>query len=439
MNVDQKTLNRAVLSSLIGATIEWYDFFLFGVVAGVVLNKLYFPSANPAVSLMLAYATFAVGFITRPLGGIVFGHFGDRIGRKSVLVVTLIIMGVATFLVGLVPTYAQIGLWAPALLLTIRVFQGIGLGGEWGGSVLMAYEFAPQEKRGFYTSIPQMGLSIGILLASGSLALLSATLSNQDFMAWGWRACFLASFVLVLVGLWIRLRLVETPDFAKVKERHQEARLPIASVLKDDTRNLLLGLGARHIDGVFFNIFAVFAVSYLISTVHVARNTVLVALMVGAAVLTVFIPLAGRLSDRVNRARLFAVAALISALSVFPAFYVMREAGGSTVLIWLAIIIPYGILYSAVYGNVAALQCDLFEPRVRYTGISFIYQTTAAVAGLTALISTVLVRLDHGKPWMVCWYVLLSGLLSFACASAIARGRSRGAARGFAAASRDLP
>ncbi len=424
MQVEQKTLNRAVLSSLIGATIEWYDFFLFGVVAGVVLNKLYFPSHDPAVSLMLAYATFAVGFVTRPLGGIVFGHFGDRIGRKSVLVATLIIMGVATFLVGLVPTYAQIGLWAPALLLTIRVFQGIGLGGEWGGSVLMAYEFAPEHKRGFYTSIPQMGLSIGILLASGSLALLSSTLSNADFMAWGWRICFLASFVLVLVGLWIRLRLVETPDFAGVKAHHQEVKLPIASVLKNDTRNVLLGLGARHIDGVFFNIFAVFAVSYLIGTVNVPRNSVLVALMVGAAALTVFIPLAGWLSDRVVRSRLFATAALISALSVFPAFYLMRNSGGSMAIIWLAIIIPYGFLYSAVYGNVAALQCDLFEPNVRYTGISFVYQTTSVIAGLTALICTVLVKLDHGEPWLVCWYVLLSGLLSYGCARLIGRTRA---------------
>ena len=285
MKMDQKTLNRTVLSSLIGATIEWYDFFLFGVMAGVVLNKLYFPSTDPTISLMLAYATFAVGFISRPLGGIVFGHFGDKVGRKSVLVITLMIMGISTFLVGCIPTYDQIGLWAPALLLTLRVLQGIGLGGEWGGAVLMAYESAPEEKRGFYTSIPQMGLSIGILLASGSLALLSALMSDEAFMAWGWRICFLASFMLVLVGMWIRTRLFETPEFAAVKESHKEAKLPIVEMFKKDSGKVLLGLGARHVDGVFFNVFSVFSVSYLISTIGISRNDALIAVMVGGAVL----------------------------------------------------------------------------------------------------------------------------------------------------------
>jgi metabolite-proton symporter len=421
MKMDQKTLNRTVLSSLIGATIEWYDFFLFGVMAGVVLNKLYFPSTDPTISLMLAYATFAVGFISRPLGGIVFGHFGDKVGRKSVLVITLMIMGISTFLVGCIPTYDQIGLWAPALLLTLRVLQGIGLGGEWGGAVLMAYESAPEEKRGFYTSIPQMGLSIGILLASGSLALLSALMSDEAFMAWGWRICFLASFMLVLVGMWIRTRLFETPEFAAVKESHKEAKLPIVEMFKKDSGKVLLGLGARHVDGVFFNVFSVFSVSYLISTIGISRNDALIAVMVGGAVLTVCIPIAGHLSDKMSRAKLYAVACLVSALSVFPAFYGLQHSAGNTGLMWASIVIPYGILYSAVYGNVAAFQCDLFEAKVRYTGISFVYQMTSVVAGMTALISTALVKMNGGQPWLVCWYVVLSGLLSAGCAWAISK------------------
>src|ERR1700741_401229 len=203
---DEKTIRRVVMSALVGATIEWYDFFLYGVVAGIVFNKLYFPAADPVVSILLASTTFAVGFVARPLGGIIFGHFGDRIGRKSMLILTLMIMGVATFLIGLVPTYAQIGVWAPISLLGLRILQGIGLGGEWGGAVLMTYEYAPPEKRGLYASFPQIGLSIGLCLASGVVALLSSLLSDADFLAWGWRIAFLLSGAMVLVGMYIRLR-----------------------------------------------------------------------------------------------------------------------------------------------------------------------------------------------------------------------------------------
>lgn len=423
MNADKQTLRRVVLSSLVGATIEWYDFFLYGVMAGIVLNKLYFPADDPNISLMLTYASFALGFVTRPLGGIVFGHFGDKIGRKSVLVTTLMIMGLSTFAIGLIPTYDQIGVWAPALLLCMRILQGIGLGGEWGGAVLMAYEYAPSNKRGFYTSIPQMGLSLGILLSAGTVAGLSTVLSDQQFMSWGWRICFLISFALVFVGMWIRLQLFETPEFAEVKASHEEAKLPIVDMFQRYTGNVLLGLGARHVDGVFFNIFSVFAVSYLVDRIGVTRNDALLGLMIGAAVLTICIPLAGALSDRMSRPKLYALAAIVSALSVFPAFWTMNNSGGNVLLIWVAIFVPYGVLYSAVYGNVAAFLCDLFDAKVRYSGISFVYQMTSAVAGATALIATFLVKLSGGDPWLVCWYVLLSGILSSVCAYAIGRRR----------------
>lgn len=419
--VDKQTVNRVVASSLIGATIEWYDFFLYGVMASVVFNRLYFPAEDALTSLMLAYATFAVGFLTRPIGGIIFGHFGDRIGRKSMLVTTLMIMGVSTFMIGLIPSYAQIGYWAPALLLLMRVFQGIGLGGEWGGAVLMAYEYAPKGKRGFYTSIPQLGLSFGILLSAATVAILSSLLTDDQFIAWGWRVGFLFSCVLVIVGLWIRLRIFETPAFVDVKENKLEAKVPLADMFKRFSGNVFLGLGARHIDGVFFNIFSVFSVSYLTQTVHISRNDALMALMAGALVLSICIPIAGALSDRVSRARLYGIASLVSAISAFPAFWTMSQSGGNPLLIWMAIIIPYGVFYSAVYGNVAAFLCDLFDARVRYTGISFVYQMTSAVAGLTALIATFLVKLNDGQPWLVCVYVLLSGILSATCAFLIAR------------------
>src|SRR5580692_8271879 len=229
-------LRRVVYASLIGATVEWYDFFLYGVVAGIVFNKLYFPVEDPVISTMLAYTTFAVGFVTRPLGGVIFGHFGDRLGRKSMLVLTLMIMGIATFLIGLVPTYNQIGIWAPIILLLLRVLQGIGLGGEWGGAVLMTYEYAKPEARGFYASLPQIGLSIGLCLASGVVALLSYALTNEQFLAWGWRLAFVLSFVLVLIGLYIRWNIMETPEFAKLKEDRAEVKVPFASMVAEYPR-----------------------------------------------------------------------------------------------------------------------------------------------------------------------------------------------------------
>ena len=240
-------------------------------------------------------------------------------------------------------------------------------------------------------------------------------------MAWGWRVCFLASFVLVLFGMFIRTRLHETPEFAQVKETHKEAKLPIVEMFKGNTSNVLLGLGARHVDGVFFNIFSVFSISYLVSTIGISRGDALSAVMVGAAVLTICIPIAGHLSDKISRAKLYAFGTFITTASVFPAFYALKHSAGNPTLMWIAIIVPYGILYSLVYGNVAALQCDLLTAKVRYTGISFVYQMTSVVAGMTALIATALVKMNDGDPWLVCWYVVGSGTLSALCAWGIAK------------------
>lgn len=249
---NQQTLRRVVAASLIGATIEWYDFFLYGVVAGIVFNHLYFPSNDPIVGTMLAYGTFAVGFISRPLGGIIFGHFGDKVGRKSMLVITLMIMGISTVLIGLVPSYESIGILAPILLLVLRVAQGIGLGGEWGGAVLMAFEYAPPHRKGFFASIPQIGLALGLCLASGVVGILSYFLSNDDFLAWGWRVAFILSFVLVLCGLYIRLKVMETPEFLQAKKQQEPIKLPIKEVIVRSPGNTLAGMGARYLDGVFF-------------------------------------------------------------------------------------------------------------------------------------------------------------------------------------------
>jgi len=424
---DERAIRRVVISALVGASIEWYDFFLYGVVAGIVFNKLYFPAGDPVVATLLAYTTFAVGFVTRPLGGVIFGHFGDKIGRKSMLVITLMIMGVATFLIGLVPTYAQIGIGAPLLLLLLRVLQGIGLGGEWGGAVLMAYEYAPKEKRGFYASLPQIGLAIGLCLASGVVALLSSVLTDEQFLAWGWRVAFLLSGVMVIVGMYIRLTIQETPEFAAVKARNAELRIPFMDMIRRYPGNVLKGMGARYIDGVFFNVFGVFSINYLTNTIKISRTDALLGVMAAAVVMCFTIPFFGRLSDRIGRPKVYMWGAIITALSAFPGFWMMTHAGGSTLMIWLAIIIPLGIIYASVYGPEAALFCDLFDAKVRYTGISFVYQFSGIFAsGITPIIATALIKSGNGEPWQLCMYVLFAGLVSAFCAWLIGRGAAQG-------------
>ena len=408
-----KTMRRVVTSALVGATIEWYDFFLYGVVAGLVFNKLYFPGGDPLIATLLAYATFAVGFCTRPLGGVIFGHFGDKIGRKSMLILTLMIMGVSTFLIGLVPTYEQIGVWAPIALLLLRVLQGIGLGGEWGGAVLMAYEYAPKEKRGYYASLPQIGLALGLCLASGVVALLSALLSNEQFLAWGWRVAFLLSGLMVFVGMYIRLAVKETPEFAAVKARNEATALPFVDMIKRYPGNVLKGMGARYIDGVFFNIFGVFSISYLTTTINISRTQALLGVMAAAVVMCATIPFFGALSDRIGRTRVYLWGSLITAVSAFPAFWMMLASGGDPMTIWLSIIIPFGIFYASVYGPEAALFCDLFDAKVRYTGISFVYQFSGIFAsGITPLIATALLKTGGGQPWLICAYVVFAGIVS---------------------------
>ena len=429
MNQDT-LLRRVVYASLIGATVEWYDFFLYGVVAGIVFNKLYFPAGDPVVGTLLAYTTFAVGFVTRPLGGVIFGHFGDRIGRKSMLILTLMIMGVATVLIGLVPTYAQIGVWAPILLLALRVLQGIGLGGEWGGAVLMTYEYAPPEKRGLYASLPQIGLSIGLCLASGVVALLSYTLSDEQFLAWGWRVAFGLSFVLVLIGLYIRLNIMETPEFSRLKQAGAEAKVPFASMIADYPKEVIAGMGARYIDGVFFNVFGVYSIAYLTQQLKVPRTEALLGVTAAALIMCAFIPFFGRLSDRLGRTNVYFWGSLITGLSALPAFWIWMTYPGQPMLVWGALIIPFAIFYASIYGPEAALFCDLFRPQVRYTGISFVYQFSGIFAsGLTPIIATALIQAYGGSGgWAIACYCAFAGIVSALSAlwiNSLARKRSQ--------------
>ncbi len=428
--MERNSIKQVVAASLIGATIEWYDFFLYGVVAGIVLNKLYFPVDDPLVSTLLAYATFAVGFLARPVGGIIFGHFGDRIGRKSMLVMTLMLMGVSTFLIGLLPTYAQIGVAAPVLLLLLRIVQGIGLGGEWGGAVLMAFEYAPPEKRGFYASIPQIGLALGLCLASGVVAIMSSALSEANFLAYGWRLAFLLSVVLVAVGAYIRLNVLETPEFIAVKSAHKEAGVPFFSMIRGYPKNVIAGMGARCIDGVFFNIFAVFSIGYLTQTIHVPRTQALLGVTMAALVMCATIPFFGWVSDQWGRTRTYIWGSVITGFSAFPAFWIFLHSSGDLTAIWFAIIIPFGILYASIYGPEAALFSELFPTHLRYSGISFVYQFSGIfVSGLTPIVATALLQYsDARSPWLVCGYCAAAGLVSALSAAWIGRS-ARGEVR----------
>ena len=369
----------------------------YGTAAGIVFNKLFFPGEDPVVGTLLSLATFALGFLARPVGGLIFGHLGDRVGRKRTLVATMMIMGVATCAIGLVPDYATIGLAAPALLVILRLLQGIAIGGEWGGAVLMSVEYAPRRRAGLYGSFPQVGLAIGLMLGTGVFALLGATMSERAFMAWGWRIAFLLSAVLVLIGLVIRLKVMETPAFRKLEQTEQRATVPVADLVRSRVgrRNLWLGMAARLTEGTAFNCWAVFALSYGTGTLHLARQPLLIAVMVAAAVMVVVIPACGRFSDTFGRRRTYALGAVVTALMAVPAFLAL--AGGQTVWIVLAMVGVLGVAYPVMYAPEAAFFAELFPPPVRCTGISLVYQLSGVVAsGLAPLVLAYLVTVGHG-------------------------------------------
>ena len=399
----KKEIRKVVLASLLGATIEWYDFFLYGVVAGIVFNKLFFPTSDPYIGTLLAYTTFAIGYLARPFGGFVFGHFGDKIGRKSMLILTMLIMGLATIGIGLVPTYASIGIAAPILLQTFRLLQGLGLGGEWGGAVLMTYEYASKKERAFYASIPQMGLATGLCLSSGVVAFLSMTLTDAQFLEWGWRVAFLMSVFLVGIALWVRLSILETPDFRKVQDQAAKDKskkaLPIVRVCKNHPFNILLGVGARWVDGVFFNVLAVFVITYLVQYIHVDRTSALVVVMIAALLMCPFIAFFGHMADKYGRGKVYGICAVLCGISIFPSFWLMQNSNGNLFMIAIAIIIPLSIFYAGIFGPEAAVFADLFPADVRYTGISICYQFPGfLVAGIVPGLCTYFMGITGGDP-----------------------------------------
>ena len=388
------SIRLVALASLIGTTIEWYDFFLYGTAAALVFNRLYFPTFDPLAGTLAAFGTYTVGFVARPFGGIIIGHYGDKVGRKSMLVLTLIIMGVATFGIGLLPTYAQIGPWAAVALVVLRLAQGFGVGGEWGGAVLMAVEHAPPGARGFYGSWPQIGVPAGLLLSTAVFAQF-ARLPEDQFLSWGWRVPFLLSILLVGVGLIIRLRILETPAFTRMKEARTEARRPIVEVLQTHRKEVLIAVGARLAENGAFFIYTVFVLVYGTQKVGIARQTVLNGILIAAACAMVAIPLCGALSDRLGRRPVYLFGACFTALFAYPLFWLLDT--GSTPLVWLALVLALVFGHSPMYGPQAAFLSELFGTRVRYSGASLGSQLSSVVAGgLSPFIATALLPYGRG-------------------------------------------
>jgi metabolite-proton symporter len=406
-----QSVRKVAMASFIGTTIEWYDFFLYGTAAALVFDQLFFPDAEPLVGTLLAFSTYAVGFAARPLGGIVFGHFGDRIGRKSMLVMSLLIMGVATFLIGCLPTHSSIGVLAPILLVVLRFAQGIGVGGEWGGAVLMSVEHAPPGRRGFFGSWPQMGVPAGLLLSTSAFAIVQAVTSEAAFMSWGWRVPFLASAALVAVGLFIRLRIMESPAFQRVKETKTEAPKPIVDVVRKYPREVLVAMGMRVAENGAFYILTVFVLAYGEDELGLSKNTMLTGVIIAAAIGLFTVPLFGALSDRVGRRPLYLAGAVVTTLWAFPLFGLLNTE--SPILIWLAIVVGVNLGHDLMYGPQAAFFAELFGTRVRYSGASLGYQLASVFAGgFAPLIATALLAAGDGSPTLVAIYVSAMGLIS---------------------------
>ncbi|MDT9599082.1 MFS transporter [Sphingosinicella rhizophila] len=407
---EKTPLRRVIMASLVGTTIEWYDFFLYGTAAALVFNKLFFPEYDPLTGTLLAFATYSLGFVARPVGGIVFGHFGDRIGRKRLLMISLILMGVATTLIGLLPTYGQIGVWAPITLVLLRLVQGFAVGGEWGGAVLLAAEHADAKRRGFWASWPQAGVAAGLVLASGVLAMMAGLQSEADFLAWGWRVPFILSAVLVVIGWWIRTSVSESRTFeAAMAESESPPKLPALDVFREKPRAVLLGSGLRLGENISYYIVTVFSITYMTEMAKLDQSDALNAILIGAFVQFFAIPLLSRLSDRIGRRPVYAIGAF--GLAIFAFLFFPMLGSGNMLAIVAAVTIGL-ILHSAMYGPQAAFIAELFPTRIRYSGASIAYQLTTIAAGSVAPMIALTLYQQTGSAVPVAIYVAIACVVS---------------------------
>lgn len=405
---------EAVVASTVGTAIEWYDFFLYGTAAALVFPRLFFPQVDPFWGQILSFLTFTAGFVARPLGGVLFGYLGDRVGRKSTLVATLLLMGLSTVLIGLLPTHAQIGIAAPLLLTTLRFAQGIGVGGEWGGAVLLALEYGHRGRRGFLASWPQAGVPIGLLVSTGVLALFEWLLPEEDFLAWGWRVPFLLSGLLIAVGLIIRARIVETPLFARLKESNRVARAPVLDTLRWHWREVLLAAGSRVTENASFYLFTVYILAYGTKVLGMHQGDLLLAVNVAAAVEVLSIPLFGWLSDRTSRKAAYVGGCLFLMAFAWPYYALLETRDPVWVIVATVTAMAFG--HAVLYSVQASLIPELFGTRVRYTGASIGYQLAAPFAGgLAPIIAASLVQAFPGEFWPLALYIILMSALSLGC------------------------
>ncbi|HLZ23962.1 MAG TPA: MFS transporter, partial [Ktedonobacterales bacterium] len=402
-------LRRALIASTVGTTIEWYDFLLYSTAAGLVFGKLFFPETDPATGVLLAFGTYFVGFIARPIGAAIFGHFGDRIGRKATLISTFTIMGLGTFLIGVLPGYATIGIWGGILLSVLRFIQGAGVGGEWGGSVLLAMEWGSQKRRGFIASWPQFGGPAGLLLANLALLIFSA-ISGDGFLSWGWRIPFLFSVVLIFVGLYIRLQVVETPAFRQLAERQKLERQPVVAVIKRHPKEILLSALVRQAEQAPFYVFTSFIFVYGTTTLGFDRNFLLIPVLIAALSSAIMIPLAGHLSDRFGRKPVVMVGVIGMAIFGFVYFGLLDTRIG--ILAFIAIALSL-VFHDVQYGPQAALIAESFPTPVRYSGSSIGYQLASIIAGGPApLIAAALLTTYHSST-PIAVFILICAAMSF--------------------------
>lgn len=409
--VSKSMQRRVAIASLIGTTIEFYDFYIYGIAAALVFSKIFFPSLDPVVGTIAAFATFAVGFVSRPLGAVVFGHFGDRIGRKAMLVASLVTMGIATVAIGLLPTYESIGIAAPVLLCLLRFMQGIGLGGEWGGAALVATEFAPKGRRGLFGALPQLGSAPGFLLSNGIFLGLSLFLSDEQFMSWGWRIPFLLSTVLIVFGLYIRLSIAETPVFQRVLDKEVQSSAPIVSVLKTNSLQVVLGGMSTAITYVLFFTTGTFGLSYGVKTLGLERSHMLSLTMVAVIAMAASTLVCGMLGDRYGRPRVIIISALVAIVWSFF-FFPMLDTGNSW-LIALAMSITLAVM-GGVYGPMGAFLPELFKPSLRYTGAALAYSLGGIFGGALAPIIATELAATYGSH-SIGYYLAAMAVLSIVC------------------------
>ncbi|SDO32363.1 metabolite-proton symporter [Cryobacterium flavum] len=408
--VNPKMRQRALVSSVLGTTIEWYDFFVYGVAAAIVLNVLFFPDADPFVGILLSFSTYAIGFAARPLGGVIFAHFGDRLGRKKMLMITLGLMGGATFLIGCLPTYETIGVAAPILLILLRILQGLGVGGEWGGAILMVTEFAPPRRRGFLGSWPQVGVPAGMLLANGAFFAVSASFDPEAFMAWGWRVPFLSSILLVGLSFYIRSRVVESPVFEELKETGDIEKWPVLQVIKKRPLTTLRVIMMRVAENANFYIFTVFLLAYG-PTILLERNDILIATMIMSALGLFSLPFWGWVSDRWGRRNTVVAGASTMLLMAFPFFWGVQT--GDFLIVVVVLVLTINVGRDLSYAAEPAYFTELYEPKLRYSGASVGPQVAAVFAGgLAPLIATLLIGPDFDRYWLVALYVIFLSMIT---------------------------